>query len=89
MYTRTIIAGLVYMMVQAVLFGVGTVIIASTPLANDARTLMPWHVVLSFLVAVPIAWWLAPRLQARYWRRRDARVASGVEQPYDTRPERV
>lgn len=88
MYTRIIITGLVYMMVQAVLFGIGTVIIASTPLADDARTLMPWHVVLSFLVAVPIAWWLAPRLRARYWRRRDARVAAGVEEPYDDAPAR-
>jgi hypothetical protein len=26
----------------------------------------------SFISAVPIAWWMAPRLRARYWRRRTA-----------------
>jgi hypothetical protein len=44
---------------------------------------MPWHIVISFLLAVPIAWWVAPRLRARYWRRRDARVAAGLEERYD------
>lgn len=83
MRTRILIAGLVYMMVQAVLFGIGTVLIVSTPLAGDARTLLPWHIVISFLLAVPIAWWLAPRLRARYWRRRDARVAAGLDEPHD------
>jgi len=26
----------------------------------------------SFILAAPIAWWIAPRMQARYWRRRRA-----------------
>lgn len=89
MRTRILIAGLVYMMVQAVLFGIGTILIVSTPLAAQASTLMPWHIVISFLFAVPIAWWLAPRLRARYWRRRDARVAAGLDEPYDAPAPRV
>ncbi|MDC7786326.1 hypothetical protein PQJ75_13340 [Rhodoplanes sp. TEM] len=79
MRTRILVTGLVYMMVQAVLFGIGTILIVSTPLAADARTLMPLHIVISFVVAVPIAWYLAPRLRARYWRRQEARVAAGME----------
>lgn len=79
MVTRVLIAALVYMMVQAVLFGIGTILIVATPLAANASELMPLHIVLSFVVAAPIAWVLAPRLRARYWRRREARIAAGLE----------
>ena len=79
MKTRLLVAALVFMMVQAVLFGVGTILIVSTPLAAYTSTLMPLHIVISFAIAAPIAWRLAPRLQARYWRRRDARAAAGLE----------
>lgn len=79
MRTQIFVAGLVYMMVQAVLFGIGTILIVSTPLAGYANTLMPLHIVISFVLAAPIAWYLAPRLRARYWRRQEARIAAGME----------
>ena len=64
------IALLVYMMVQAVLFGAGAVLVLATPLAATAMTLMPWVVGVSALLSIPIAWFMAPRLRARFWRDR-------------------
>lgn len=71
MRTRLGIAALIFMMMQGVLFGIGTVTILSTSLSDDARALMPAMVVLTIVVAMPLSWWLAPRLRARYWRRHD------------------
>lgn len=68
MSVRLGIAALVYMMVQAVLFGIGTVLVLATPLREQAMLLMPWVVATTFVISVPISWWLAPRLRARYWR---------------------
>ena len=79
MWTRLQIAAMVFMMVQAVLFGIGMVFILATPLSKDAMTLVPWMIAGSFLVSAPLAWYIAPRLQMRYWRRRhiDGDVISG------------
>ncbi|MEF2072800.1 hypothetical protein [Consotaella aegiceratis] len=58
-------------MIQAVVFGAATILVLSFPSINEAwNWLMPTVTVLSFIVAVPIAWMIAPRLQTRYWRRR-------------------
>jgi hypothetical protein len=79
MWTRLQIAAMVFMMVQAVLFGIGMVSILVTPLNDSAMTFVPWMVAASFLISAPLAWLIAPRLQARYWRRRhtDGDVISG------------
>lgn len=66
---RLWISVLVFMMIQAVLFGVGAVLVLATPLKDVAMQLMPVVVIASAIVAIPIAWLIAPRLQARYWRR--------------------
>jgi hypothetical protein len=59
-------------MVNAVLFGVGAVTVLSlTGLQEQWKYLLPIVIVLSFVLAVPIAWKLAPRLRARYWRERE------------------
>ena len=50
------IAAMIFLMVQAVLFGVGTVVILSTNLADDAFTLMPAVVIGSTLFSIPISW---------------------------------
>jgi hypothetical protein len=68
MTSRIAITALIYLMVQAVLFGVGAVLVLATPLSASAMQLMPWVVVLSFAFALPFSWWLAPRLRARYWK---------------------
>lgn len=67
------LAALVYMMLQAMLFGIGAVLVLATPLKEVAMQLMPWVVGVSFVVAAPLSWWLAPRLRARYWRARRGR----------------
>jgi uncharacterized membrane protein YgaE (UPF0421/DUF939 family) len=67
------IAALVYMMVNAVLFGCAVTIVLAIPvLAAQANTLVPAVVVTSLILALPVSWFLAPRLRARYWRDRPA-----------------
>lgn len=78
MSNRFRIAALVYMMTNAVLFGIGMVSIMTVPaLARNAMDWVPMAVIASFILAAPIAWWIAPRLRARYWRHRDGDVISG------------
>jgi hypothetical protein len=69
MSVRFQIAVLVFMMVQAVAFGVGTIIVLATPLAAFAMQLMPWVVGMSVTIAAPISWMIAPRLRSRFWNR--------------------
>jgi hypothetical protein len=64
------IAALLFMMIQAVLFGVGAVLVLATPLKEQAVELMPLVVVGTMVLAIPLSLWLAPRLRARYWRKR-------------------
>ena len=68
MWVRVQIAAIVYLMVQAVMFGVGVMLVLGTPLADMAMTLMPWVVATTAVLSIPISWTIAPRLRARYWR---------------------
>jgi hypothetical protein len=69
-WTRVQIAALIYSMTNAVLFGAGLVLVLTLPVVNAAAGLWISVVVAaSLILAVPIAWWMAPRLRARYWRR--------------------
>lgn len=70
MSVRLQIAGLVWMMAQAVLFGVGTIIVLATPMAGQAMYLMPWVVASSFVISLPVSWLIAPRLQGSLLARR-------------------
>lgn len=68
MTTRTLITLLVMMMTNAVLFGIGAIIVLSIPaLDAHAKILLPVVIVLSFLIGPFVAWYIAPRLRARYW----------------------
>lgn len=73
MYVRLGITALLFMMINAVFFGAGAVLVLATPLEIMALQLMPIVVVAAPALALPVSWWLAPRLRARYWRncRRD------------------
>ena len=74
MKTRLWIAAMVYPMVNAVLFGFAAISILSIPaLAAMASTLFLFVVPASFVLALPIAWIIAPRLRARSWQ--DGRMA--------------
>ncbi|MDN2568475.1 hypothetical protein N1F89_19800 [Aquibium sp. A9E412] len=78
MRTRTSIAGVLYLPVNAVLFGTGAIAVLSFPsLQEQWKYLIPAVVVASFVLAAPIAWWIAPRLRVRHWnRRRRERLAA-------------
>ena len=67
MWVRVQIAAMVYLMVQAVMFGIGVMLVLGTPLAGMAMTLMPWVVAMTAVLSIPISWMIAPRLRARYW----------------------
>ncbi|MCW2247399.1 hypothetical protein M2352_003033 [Azospirillum fermentarium] len=72
--TRFRLALLIYGMVNAVVFGIGVVLVLGVPsLSQWALQLMPVVVALSFILAAPIAWFLAPRLRLRFWRTQEAR----------------
>jgi len=69
MKTRLWIAAMVYPMVNAVLFGAAVIVMLSIPALNEmASSLFLVIVPSSFILAVPLAWVLAPRLRLRYWR---------------------
>ena len=68
MWIRVQIAAMVYLMVQAVMFGIGVTLVLGTPLADMAMTLMPWVVSTTAVLSIPISWMIALRLRARYWR---------------------
>lgn len=72
MKTRTYMTGIVSLMVNAVLFGVGAIIVLTVPeLRENAVYLIPVVVLLSFLLAPFIAWKIAPRMRARFWKERE------------------
>lgn len=71
--TRAQIALLMYLMTQGVLFGVGVTLVLTWPtLSVDSGFWIAVIVGASLILAAPIAWWIAPRMRARYWRRRMA-----------------
>jgi hypothetical protein len=84
--TRSRIGFVIYGIINAVLFGIGVVIVLSIDsLLEHAWILIPLVVVASFLLAWPIAWLIAPRLLKPLWRRRQL-AAEG--QPVGTPKER-
>jgi hypothetical protein len=69
--TRLRIAALIYPMAGAIIFGVGIVLALTVPALNaDAGFWIVVVVVTSIILSAPIAWMIAPRLRARYWRQR-------------------
>ncbi len=69
MKNRAAIAALIWMMVNAVLFGIGAVTVLTVPsLKADASYWLPVVIVVSFLISPFIGWALAPRLTARWER---------------------
>ncbi len=74
MSRRWIVTAVIFMIVNAVLFGIGATAVLSIPsLAAEASTLIWVVTALSFVLALPIAYLLAPRLRARYQRMEEAR----------------
>ena len=66
MRTRTLIALLISLPVNAVLFGAGAIAVLSIPaLAEQAKYLLPAVIVTGLAATLPLAWVLAPRLRLR------------------------
>jgi hypothetical protein len=78
MSVRLFTAALVFMMVQGVLFGIGTVLVLATPLTAFAMQLMPWVVGISVIVSLPLSWMIAPRLRSRFENRSAALPQSAI-----------
>lgn len=71
MSTRTQIAGLVSLMINAMIFGFGVIAILTIPSLNaHAAILIPALGVGALVVSPVISWFIAPRLRARYWAKR-------------------
>lgn len=69
--TRSRIGMLIYGMVNAVLFGIGLVIVLLIePLSQRLWIAIPAVVVASLILAWPVSWLIAPRLRKPLWRRR-------------------
>ena len=77
---RAQLAVLIYTMTNSVLFGAGLITVLTVPALNaEAAYAIPAVVVSSILIAAPVAWFLAPRLRARYWRHRQAIAPRNVD----------
>jgi len=77
--TRLQIAALIYTMTDAVIFGAGLITVLGLPaLSAHAEIWIPVVVAAAFILAAPAAWWIVPRLRARYWRQRAAAQASAM-----------
>jgi hypothetical protein len=70
MSLRLQISALVFMMAQAVLFGVGMLAILLSPLSDQASFYIPVMIAATMILAGVISWEIAPRLRLRYWRER-------------------
>lgn len=65
MRTRFAIAALIYPMIQAVLFGIGLLVVLAVVPAAQALTGIWWMIGVTFLISAPTAWVMAPRLRLR------------------------
>ena len=66
---RLRVAALIYCMVNAVIFGVGVILVVSLPaLMSHAFFWIPAVVVSSFAISVPLSWFIAPWMMMRFMR---------------------
>jgi hypothetical protein len=64
---RLRVAALIYLMVNAVVFGVGLISVLMTPtLAQHAFFWIPTVIVTSFILSAPLAWFIAPLMMMRF-----------------------
>jgi hypothetical protein len=64
---RLRVAALIYLIVNAVVFGVGMISILMTPaLAQHAFFWIPAMIVTSFVLSAPLSWFIAPSMMMRF-----------------------
>jgi hypothetical protein len=73
MSVRMQISAMVFMMVQAVVFGAGLLAILLSPIRSEAMTAIPVMIAASVIASAGLSWLIAPRLRQRYWRERGTR----------------
>jgi hypothetical protein len=65
--TRLRVAALIYLIVNAVVFGVGLLSVLMTPiLVQHAFFWIPAIIVTSFVLSAPLAWFIAPSMMMRF-----------------------
>jgi hypothetical protein len=65
--TRLRVAALIYLIVNAVVFGVGLLSVLMTPiLVQHAFFWIPAIIVTSFVLSAPLAWFIAPTMMMRF-----------------------
>jgi hypothetical protein len=66
---RLRVAALIFCMVNAVVFGVGVILVVSSPaLMSHAFFWIPAVVVSSFAISGPLSWFIAPWMMMRFMR---------------------
>jgi uncharacterized protein (DUF983 family) len=71
---RLRVAALIFVMVNAVVFGVGLVAVLTTPsLSQHAFLWIPVVVVSSFVFSTPLAWLISPWMMQRFIQARNMR----------------
>jgi hypothetical protein len=66
---RLRVAALIYCMVNAVVFGIGVIVVMSIPaLASSAFFWIPAVVASSFVISAPLSWFIAPWMMLRFAR---------------------
>jgi hypothetical protein len=64
---RLRVAAVIFLMVNAVVFGVGLIAVLMTPaLAQHAFFWIPAIIVASFVVSAPLSWFIAPFMMMRF-----------------------
>jgi len=64
---RLRVAALIYCIVNAVVFGVGLILVVSLPaLMSHAFFWIPVVVVSSFVISAPLSWFIAPWMMMRF-----------------------
>jgi len=68
---RLRVAALIYCMVNAVVFGIGVLLVVSIPaLVSHAFFWIPALVVSSFVISAPLSWFIAPWMMMRFLKAR-------------------
>ena len=64
---RMRVAAVIYLIVNAVVFGVGLISVLMTPtLAQHAFFWIPAIIVTSFVLSAPLSWFIAPSMMMRF-----------------------
>jgi hypothetical protein len=75
--TRARIAALIYMMTNAVIFGSGLIVVMTVPALTDrAAVWIPLVVAASFILAAPVAWFIAPWMRSRFGQKYRAQASA-------------